>query len=189
MTDFSIHTPETAPEGSRETLSQVVDKYGFVPNMLAMMAAAPGLLKGYLMLAEQFENGTLSATEQQVILLATSYENRCGYCMGAHSAIAGMQQVPGDIIQALRDGTRINDSKLEALRKLTTSIVTNRGFPEQDDLQKFFSEGYTPAQLMEVMLGVGIKTLSNYTNHITDTPLDEAFSPVAWAHPDTQTAT
>ncbi len=183
MTDFTVHTLETAPEGAREALDGLKGKYGFIPNIAGVMSEAPGLLKGYLTMVEQLEGGTLSPTEQQLILLATSYENRCTYCVSAHSAIASMQHVPEDVIASLRSGAPISDPKLEALRRLTVAIVEKRGFVEDADVQAFLAAGYTRAQLLEVILGVGIKTLSNYMNHIAHTPLDDAFAPVAWAPP------
>jgi len=187
MTEYTIHTTKTVPEDVCATMDKVQSKYGFIPNLLGIMAEAPGLLHGYLALSGLFENGTLSATEQQIVLLTTSYENRCEYCMGAHSAIASMQKVPSTVVEALRDGAPLDDPKLESLRRLTASVVVTRGLPEQDDLQRFFAAGYGQAQLFEVILGVGIKTLSNYTNHISETPLDDAFSEVSWQHPDTRT--
>jgi alkylhydroperoxidase family enzyme len=44
----------------------------------------------------------------------------------------------------------------------------------------FLNAGFTPQQALEVVLGIGLKTLSNYTNHLADTPLDEAFAGRAW---------
>lgn len=187
MTDYTIHTRESAPEASREALNQAHEKYGFVPNMLGIMAEAPGLLQGYLALGGLFENGSLSPTEQEIVMLSVSFENRCEYCMGAHSTVAGMKQVPESVVGALRDGRPLEDQKLEALRMLVHSIVVNRGFPDAAALSGFHEAGYSRAQLLEVVLGVGIKTLSNYTNHITETPLDEVFSQLLWKHPDTRT--
>lgn len=177
---YTVHTAASAPEGAKPTLTAAQQAYGFLPNLLGVMAEAPALLKGYATLSKIFEESSFTPAERQVVLLTTSYANECGYCMAAHSAIAGMQKVPQDVIGALRNGAPIGDGKLEALRKFTASVVATRGWPSESDVNAFLGAGYGKAQVLEVVLGVGIKTLSNYANHIADTPLDDAFQPLAW---------
>lgn len=179
--NYPVHTTESAPQDVRELLAGAKSKYGFLPNLLGAMATAPALLKAYLTLARIYEESSLSAAERQTVLLTVSYENACEYCVAAHSVIAGMQKVPSDVVGAIREGKPIADGKLEALRSFTASVVRSRGWPTQEDLQAFLGAGYGQQQVLEVVLGVGIKTLSNYTNHIADTPLDEAFSRAAWS--------
>jgi uncharacterized peroxidase-related enzyme len=179
--NFDMHTADTAPEAARETLSAARKGYGFVPNLLAVMAEAPALVKGYTTLSRIFDESSLSAAERQVVLLATSHENDCAYCVAAHTVIAGMQKVPGGVVEAIRDGRPIADAKLEALRRFTAAVVASRGWPSDAELVAFTSAGYGKQQVLEVVLGVGLKTLSNYTNHIAATPLDPAFHTAAWS--------
>lgn len=178
---YTVHTAKTAPEAAKPTLAAAQSAYGFLPNLLAVMAEAPALVKAYTTLSKIFEEASLSAAERQVVLLTTSYENDCGYCMAAHSAIAGMQKVPNDVIKAIRDGKPIGDKKLESLRRFTEALVASRGWPSEADIKAFQGAGYASAQVLEVVLGVGLKTLSNYTNHIAETPLDAPFQALAWS--------
>lgn len=178
---YVIHTVETAPEAAREPLAAAGKAYGFVPNLLAVMADAPALLKAYRTVIDLFDQTSLSATERQVVLLTASYENRCEYCVSAHSVIAKMQKVPDAVVGAIRDGRPIADARLEALRVFTSAIVNSRGWPSNADTAAFLDVGYTRTQILEVVLGVGVKTLSNYTNHVAETPLDRAFAPAAWS--------
>lgn len=180
---YAIHSPETAPAAAKDILLGAQRGFGFIPNLLATMAGAPSLLKAYTTLAGIFEESSFSATERQVVLLATSYVNHCEYCVAAHTAIAGMQKVPADVVNAIREGNPIDNAKLQALRQLTEEIVNTRGWPSETSVKDFFSEGYDAQQVLEVVLGVGIKTLSNYTNHIAETPLDTAFEKAAWVKP------
>lgn len=177
---YTVHTEATAPESARPILTQVKGKFGFVPNLLGTMADAPALLKGYLTLSDIFDSTSFSPTERQIVLLATSHANSCAYCMAAHTVIAGMQKVPEDVVKALRDNTPINNAKLEALRIFAGEVAEKRGYPSEESLKHFLAAGYTKSQVLEVVLGVGFKTLSNYTNHIADTQLDQAFAPAAW---------
>jgi uncharacterized peroxidase-related enzyme len=176
-----VHSVETAPPAARETLARAAKAFGFVPNLYGVMAAAPPLLEAYQALGSLFEKTSLTTTERQIVMLATSYENGCEYCVAAHSAIAGMQQVPAAVVEALRTGQAIADPKLEALRRFTAAVAATRARPSEADTAAFVAAGYTPAQILEVILGVGMKTLSNYTNHVAETPLDAAFAPAAWS--------
>lgn len=180
MSDFPKHTLETAPDEAKPVLEGVQKGLGFVPNLLAYMAESPALVKGYTTLSGIFEKANLSPTERQVVLLTVSRNNACHYCMAAHTSIAQMQKVPSDVIRALRDGTAINDPKLEALRTFTAKVVESRGYPDADDMSAFLSAGYGKQHALDVVLGIGLKTLSNYTNHIVETDVDEAFAANAW---------
>ena len=177
---YEVHTVETAPEGARETLAGAAKAYGFLPNLLGVMAEAPALVKAYRAAADLFEETSLTPSERQIVLLTVSYENGCEYCVAAHSVIAGMQKVPADVVQAIRIGQPIADGKLEALRRFVSAMVVTRGLPSEADTQALLNAGYAQAQTLEVVLGIGLKTLSNYTNHVAETPLDQAFGPASW---------
>lgn len=181
MPKFPIHDMSTAPVSTRPILEQAQKSLGFVPNLYAMLAESPAMLKGYTTLSAIFEGTSLSATERQTVLLAVSAENACEYCVAAHTAIAGMQGVPSEVVTALRDGEALADPKLQALRGFTHEVVRRRGWPGEAAIAAFFEAGYTKANVLDVILGVGLKTMSNYANHIADTPLDAAFQPNAWS--------
>lgn len=179
MTTFNIHTTETAPE-ARELLSKAEKAYGFVPNLLATMAEAPALLEGYMTLSSIFDKADLTPSERQVVLMVNNRLNGCIYCMSAHSAISKMQGVADEVIESLRNGTPIADSKLEALRTFTVKVNESRGWPEQADLDAVFAAGYSKRTVLEVVLGTALKVMSNYTNHIASTPIDKPFAAAEW---------
>jgi len=181
--NFPVHTIETAPDAAKPTLEAALKGYGFLPNLLGMMATSPALVAAYTTLAKIYDGTSLTPTERQVVLLAASYENTCGYCMAAHSTIAAMQRVPVEVVDALRKGDPLPDRRLEALRQFTAAVVVTRGWPSEIDLQAFLEAGFGSEQILEVVLGVGLKTLSNYANHFADTPVDAAFSSAAWIDP------
>lgn len=187
MSTFQIHTHETAPEASA-LLESTRGAFGFIPNILGIMAESPALLEGYLTLAAIFDNTDLSPTERQIILMVNNRLNGCTYCMAAHSGIAKSQGVSDEVISALRDGSELADPKLEALRVFATKINESRGWPEEGDIDSLLAAGYTPRTVLEVILGTALKVMSNYTNHIAGTPLDKAFAAVAWT-PDEACAT
>jgi len=181
MSHFRIHGTETAPGKSAGLLKQAESAFGFVPNLLGTFAEAPATLEGYLALGKLFDQSSLDATERQVVLLSVSRYNECHYCMAAHTVIAGMQNVPESVVDAIRDGREIGDERLEALRRFTTAVVDKRGWVDEDDIRQFERAGFSQQQVLEVILGVAFKTISNYTNHVAATPLDDAFAGAAWS--------
>lgn len=189
MTKFSVFDENKAPAESQAQLKAARDEYGFVPNLLGELAESPAALQAYTSLENIFSQTGLDAVEQQVVLLTVSYENNCQYCVAAHSTIGLKAGIDQAVIDAIRDGQEIaTDERLEALRRFTRAVVRNRGLVEQDDIDAFLEAGYTKANMLDVITGVTLKTLSNYTNHIAHTPLDEAFDGMRWSKPILQHA-
>ncbi|MEM7305094.1 MAG: carboxymuconolactone decarboxylase family protein [Planctomycetota bacterium] len=183
MTSFPVHTQDSAPDRAKPILEGAQRAMGFVPNLYGTFAGSPALLEAYTALSKAFDSTSFTATERQVVLLTASFENGCDYCMAAHSTIAGMQKVPADVVEALREGAPIGEARLDALANFTRIVVRERGWASEDDIQAFLAAGFEQPQVLEVILGVGMKTLSNYTNHVASTPLDAAFQPQAWSRP------
>lgn len=177
---LKVHTIDSAPEKSAPILEEVKSKFGFVPNLMGVFAESPEALQGYLALSSLIDNTDLTPTERQIILLSTSRANECEYCIAAHTTISSMQKVPDDVVQAIRNNKPISDPKLEALRSFTEKVVTERGSVTEEDKRAFIEAGFTKRNILDVILGVSMKTLSNYTNHIAETPLDAPFEPAKW---------
>ncbi|MBI4951514.1 MAG: carboxymuconolactone decarboxylase family protein [Myxococcales bacterium] len=171
--------PESAPEPARTTLAATAKRYGFLPNLYRVFANAPIALDAYLAVSACFERGTLTPGERNVVLLAASRSNGCRYCVAVHSTVADMQKDDPKVTEALRAGVPIEDQRLEALRRLAEALVTGRGHAEAE-LAAFVEAGFAASQVLEVLVGIALKTLSNYTNHIAVTPLDGVFAARAW---------
>lgn len=180
MTRFTIHTLESAPEGSRPVLEQAKKGMGFVPNLYGALAESPVALKAYTSFSELLQGADFSPVERNLIWLAVSRANGCTYCVAAHSAISGMYKVPEAYIQAVRDGLPLAEAKLQALRHFVEVVVESRGWAPESEVEAFLAAGYGKRQLIEVVAFVSHKTLSNYLNHLAETPLDAAFAPLAW---------
>lgn len=182
-TPFDVHTTDTAPESARELLGAVEQQLSFVPNLMGVLAESPAALEAYLTLAKLFESSSLTAAERHVVLLSVSFENGCDYCMAAHTGLALMEGVSEDVVAALRDGTPLADARLETLRSFTGAVTRRRAELSEAEVSAFLTAGFTRRQLLEVILGVTQKTLSNYVNHIAETPLDDAFKAQKWSPP------
>ena len=107
-------------------------------------------------------------------------EHECHYCVPAHTGIANMMKVDSSLSEALRNRTAMPTEKLQVLHDFTLKIVRNRGHVTQEDLNTFYAAGYEERQVLEIILGLSQKVISNYTNHIANTPVDAPFQKFAW---------
>lgn len=177
MTNYTIYNEINAPEGSRETLAAVKNKMGFIPNIIGTMAEAPSVVKAYVQLIELMSATSLTEQERHLLTLAISAENDCGYCIAAEGMLAhNVAKVPLSDVQAAQESRPLSDAKLNTFISFAREVTSSRGHPSDEGVAAFLAAGYTQANILDVVLGASMKTLSNYTNHIADTPIDSAFA-------------
>ena len=180
MSNFEIHTIETAPDDSKPLLEKSQKTNGYIPNLDGVLATSPELLKTYQYIHENFVNSSFDNDELTVVWQTINVYHECHYCVPAHTAIARSMKVDSAITEALRNGDTLPTEKLQALHKMTLAIVENRGNVSEEGVQEFFDAGYTQKHILEIILGVSQKTISNYTNHFAETPLDQGFAKYEW---------
>jgi uncharacterized peroxidase-related enzyme len=168
----------TAQGTQKEILDIALKQVGFIPNMYANMANAPGMLSTYLHGYDLFrkESGFTSA-EQEVVFLSVSQFNGCNYCTAAHSMIADkMSGVPANVLQAIRERQPIPDAKLAALASMAVEMVAKHGQPSPTIVKAFLDAGYQERDLLYIVLAASVKVLSNYSNQAFGTQVDEKFA-------------
>ncbi len=180
MTTFPSHDLETAPEGSKPLLEKSQAAFGRLPGLHKVMAESPQVLEGYQVLHKLFTETAFDAEEMTVVWQTINVEHECHYCVPAHTGIAKMMKVSGDISDALRNETPLPTDKLEALRTFTLQMLRQRGNVTEEQMQAFFDAGYSHRAVLDVVLGLAQKTMSNYINHVAETPLDAPVQPLAW---------
>jgi uncharacterized peroxidase-related enzyme len=188
MAKFNVYGIDNCPEGSRDDMQSVQDNYGFLPNIYGVFAESPSVIKAYLALTNLLNAGSFSPAEQQLMLLTVSAVNGCEYCVAAHTMVGKMAQLEDTVIEAIRTGIPIPDHRMAALHHFTKLVVEKRGWLDDSEIDAFMAAGFTKAQVFEVALANSIKTLSNYINHMADTPLDEAMQAFAWDAPESRVA-
>lgn len=177
---FTQHTDITAPKGSAEVLAKVKARYGFIPNLAAFLAESPVALDAVLSLVGTFDNTSLTAQEQQLVLLTVSANNDCNYCRTVHVGLGRQAGIDAGTIKATLEAAQLENRKLNALRDLTAALVEQRGRVEEAKIDAFLSAGYTKAQVFEVVMGIALKTFTNYCNHLAGAEPNGEF--VAMAH-------
>ena len=170
MSNFKVPTREEVSENNQAIFDNLQKGLGFVPNLYAYFAKNETALGDYLAL--QNRKSTLKAKEREVINLVTSQINNCLYCQSAHTLIGKMNGFSEEQIIELRKGSASFDAKLDALVKFTASVVTNKGKATTSAKQTFFQAGYNEANMIDVVLIIGDKIISNYIHNLTEFAID-----------------
>jgi uncharacterized peroxidase-related enzyme len=167
---FKVPTRDEVSEGNRAIFDHMKSAFGMVPNLYATFALNETALADYLAL--QNRKNTLSAREREVINLVVSQVNDCKYCVPAHTAVAKMNGFTDEQIMSIRRGDAGFNDRLSALAKFVKETTVNRGRPSEKALDIFFEAGYNTANLIDVMIIIGDKIISNYLHNITQIPVD-----------------
>jgi len=180
MSEFKLHDQTSAPEGSKPLLESSAKAFGMIPGLHAVMAEAPAVLEGYQQLHRLVMESSFDNDEKTVLWQSINVEHACHYCVPAHTGIAKSMKVSDEVIDALRNERPLPNQRLEALRTFVLQVVRQRGEVSEQELKAFYEAGYDRQQVLEVVLGVSQKVMSNYINHIAQTPVDEPFRKFAW---------
>jgi uncharacterized peroxidase-related enzyme len=180
---FKLHDPSTAPTDSTETLDRVQKSWGLVPNLHRVLAESPAALEAYATLWSIAEKTSFTPQERNIAYIAIIYKNECTYCMAGHTNLSRMAKVEPEAIAAVREGRLIADPKLEALRQFVAKVTRNRGVVSEADVSAFKTAGYDNRAMLDVLVLAATELISNYTNHLAQTPLDAFMKGAEWNAP------
>lgn len=170
MKTFTIPTREQVSPANQAIFDNLTKMIGHVPNLFAVFANSETALGNYL----AFANGktSLRAKEKEVVNLVTSQVNNCVYCLSAHTALGKLQGFSEEQIVEIRKAEITFDAKLDALAKVVKSLAENKGHAAPALLEAFYAAGYTEGNLVDVILVIGDKTITNYLHAATAIPVD-----------------
>lgn len=175
MATINVPTRDEVSAGNQAIFDQLKGKLGMVPNLYATLAHSEHALGSYL--AFQNAKSSITGKAREVVNLVVSEVNSCEYCLAAHTVIGGMVGFSADQILEVRSGRASFDAKLDALAKLTRSIAVNRGHADQSLVDAFFAAGWTKENLVDAIVVVGDKTVTNYLHATTQVPVDFPAAP------------
>ena len=170
MKPFSVPTREQVSPANQVLFDNLTKVVGSVPNLFAVFAHSEHALGNYLALS----NGrtSLRAKEKEGINLVVSQVNGCEYCLSAHTAVAKMQGFTDEQILEIRRASITFDAKFDALAKLAKSIAENKGHAGEQLVENFYAAGYNQGALIDVVIVIGDKTITNYVYALTGIPID-----------------
>jgi len=181
MQSSMMELPTQTRSASQRTLDSVKETIGFVPNLFATLARQPGVVEAFVALDTAFSEASLTPEERQVVLLTASVENGGSYCVAGHTLFSRKLGVAESTIAAIRAAEPIGDERLDALQSLVRKLIQERGHATEQDLAEFALAGFTREQVLEVIMGISLKVMSNYVDSAMGLALDEPFKSAAWS--------
>jgi uncharacterized peroxidase-related enzyme len=160
MARIHIVDPQTATGETQTLLAAVQAKLGATPNFLRVLANSPAALGAFLGLHQIAENGAVDLKTRERIAVALAQQNGCAYCLSAHSAIGRKAGLSGDEIDANREGTS-HDAKAAAAVAFARALVEHKGDVTQAELDAVRTAGYGDAEIVEIIVHVGMNLLTN----------------------------
>lgn len=180
MSNYRVHTIESAPAASKPALQGLQQAVGIVPNLAATMAESPTLVNGFVGAFGNFHGGSFTGAQKQALLLTNAVANRCAWAVAFHSTMALEEGVSAADVDALRARRGPADPALAALTAFTRALIERRGHVEPADLAALRDAGFTAAQALEVIAGLAVSIMANYAGNITQPPLEAPFAAQAW---------
>jgi AhpD family alkylhydroperoxidase len=183
MYQYPVHTLESAPEASRKALTGLKQAVGLIPNLAATMAESPVLLDGFVGVFGRFHGSGFSGAQRQALLLANAVTNACAWAVAFHSTMALEAGATPDDVRAIRERRHPGDPGLAALVGVTQALIEKRGHLGEEDvhLRAFEQAGFSRGQLLEVIAGIAVSTMANYTGNVARPPLEEPFRGQSWS--------
>lgn len=175
MTRFTVPTRDTVSPANQAMFDALKGQLGFVPNLYATFALSQNALGTYLAL--QSAKSSINAKSREVVNLVVSQYNECRYCLAAHTMLGKMNGFTDAQILEIRAGTASFDAKFDALARVTRALVAGRGHADAAAMDAFFAAGWTQENLVDVIMTIGDKIISNYLHSATDIPVDFPAAP------------
>jgi len=183
MSDYPVHTIESAPAQAKPVLEQLENLFGQIPNIAAKMATSPTLIAGFIGLFERVHASSLTEPQIQTLLLTNAVVNASEWPVAFHTALALKEGVAPADVDAIRRGALPDDAGLAALSALARTLIEKRGRLSSSDHSRFLEAGFSIEQTLEVIAVVAASTITNYTSSVTRPRLEAQFEAFAWHAP------
>jgi uncharacterized peroxidase-related enzyme len=179
-----MRTVTDAPESTRASLIASERTNGYLPNLLRILANSPVALETYLSVSRINARSSLSVAEREAVQITAAAVHGCSYCVAGHSLLAERKaKLDRVVINELRDCTKVNDPKLDAVARFAKAVIASRGNVLDGELAHFRDAGFTDQAALEIVLGVSLATLCNFTNNLAHGPINEELKEYLWTPP------
>ena len=175
MTTINVPTRDEVSPANQAIFDKLKSSLGTVPNLYATLAHSEHALGSYL--AFQNAKSSISGKAREIVNLVVSQVNGCEYCLAAHTMIGKMNGFTDEQILEICAGKASFDAKFDALARLVKNIAVNRGHADQALVDAFFAAGWTKANLVDTIVVIGDKTVTNYLHATTRVPVDFPAAP------------
>lgn len=171
MPRIELHNPAQATGERKEILSQIHSAFGTTPNMFKAIGNSSAALKMMWSAFGALGSGKLGAKLGEQIAVAVADENRCEYCLAAHTALGKSAGLTAETMSQAQSG-KSSDPRTQAALTFAVKLVKERAHVSPDDVSQLKKAGFTDEEVAEILAHVALNIFTNYTNVAFDVPLD-----------------
>jgi uncharacterized peroxidase-related enzyme len=178
---FEVPSLEDIPDDLRSRIKEVAEKSGFVPNIFLTLARRPAEWRAFFAYHDALmdkETSALTKGDRELIVVATSAENHCLYCVVAHGAIARVRtRNPRIADQVATDWRNAElDDRQRAILDVAVKVAVEPWTVTDEILGALRAHGLTDDDIWDVGAISAFFAMSNRLSHLTKTmPNDEFY--------------
>ncbi|MCB0354161.1 MAG: carboxymuconolactone decarboxylase family protein [Bdellovibrionales bacterium] len=171
MTRIQPAQIESAQPKQRELFDLVKKKLGMVPNFHATVGNSPTALEAYLAYGDVLSHGELSPKVREQIALVVAQQNKCEYCISAHSALGKTVGLKEDELSQSRKAIAA-EPKIDSILKFADNVVRTHGQVSSESLALLREHGVSDGEIVEIVALVSLNIFTNYINNVAETVVD-----------------
>lgn len=149
----------------RETILTVAEKTGFVPAVFTKLALRPDEFRAFFQYHNALMNreGGLSKKERELIVVVTSAENNCLYCVVAHGAILRIYAKDSTISDQVATNYRLADltERERAICDFAVKVAISADTITEDDYDSCYTVGLTDEEIWDIGAITAMFAMSN----------------------------
>jgi len=177
---FDVPPLEDLPDDLRERIELVADKSGFVPNIFLTLAHRPDEWRAFFAYHDALmekETPALTKGDRELVVVVTSAENHCLYCVVAHGAIARIRlRNPRIADQVATDWRKAElDDRQRAILEVAVRFAVEPWTVNQSVLESLRQHGLTDDDIWDVGSISAFFAMSNRLVHLTGTMPNDDF--------------
>jgi uncharacterized peroxidase-related enzyme len=162
---YPIPDLEDMPDDLRAAIIEVNVKAGFVPNIFLALAHRPDEFRAFFAYhtALMDRESGLSKADREMIVVATSGDNGCQYCVVAHGAILRIRAKN----PLVADQVAVNHTKADitdrqhAMLNFAHKVSNDSRNIDESDYEALYEHGFTDDDIWDIAAITGLFGFSN----------------------------
>ena len=165
----------------RLMLDEIQEKTGFIPNVFMALAHRPDELRAFVAYHDALmkRDSGLSKAEREMIVIATSAENSCLYCIISHGAILRIYSKHPTLSDQIAANYRKADltDRQKAMLDFAVKICNRSAEVGEEDFAELHAHGFSDEDIWDIGAITALFALSNRMANLTSMlPNDEFYN-------------
>lgn len=172
ISSFPIPEFSELPSDIQHIITEIQEKIGFIPNVFLTLAHRPDEFRAFMAYhnALMLRESGLSKAEKEMIVVATSAENNCLYCVVAHGAILRIYAKNALIADQIATNFRKADisDKQKAMLEFAVKSAKQSEKIVPKDFETLHSHGFSDEDIWDIGAITAFFALSNRMANLTN---------------------